>query len=191
MTNKYEQQDFVMWNRDFMKDLEEGALTFEEYGLLAYLFQRANPVNGNYTGNVTTIGESIGLNSKAGRKKVSYLMNRLKEKGYIWFDTKQGTRRNYHLEIGHYPCARTGFRNIRNMVGDDLKVKDEFSKSDSPSNEHEDIDDDLKVPNNDNKYNNINNKINNRNNENKNNNNLKELEQKIESIEKKQSEKYI
>ena len=90
-------RDFVMFSRAYLEDLELGELTLEEYGLLAYLFQKANPVTGDLTTNVSAIGENLNWTTKAKKAKIEYLLGNLKKKGYIGF-------------LGHH--AHVEFRNI-------------------------------------------------------------------------------
>jgi hypothetical protein len=124
--------DFVMLSRAYRVDLEEGSLTFDAYGLLMYLFQKANPVNGTIHGNVTTIAEGVGETSKKGKNRVEYLLKGLKENKYIEFDIKRGTRRNYPIKVNHYPLSRGGYSNISENEVQFSEVEEVIQKTDSP-----------------------------------------------------------
>ena len=133
-----------MWAGAFREDLETEDLTFEGYGLLSYLFQKANPVTGDLMTNVTGISEGIGKTSKKGKRQTEYLLNNLKDKRYIWFDTKQGTRRNYKIAINHYPLIKKKdepqkYRSIPKNSIDFSEVNDESRKSDPLVNKQEDL----------------------------------------------------
>ncbi|MBU1628000.1 hypothetical protein KKB18_11585, partial [bacterium] len=155
-------KNFVMKSRDFEEDLEEGRLTIDEYGILQYVLSRAIPVTGEYIGNVTTISEGIGLTSKKGKRHVEYALGSLKKNLYLWFEVKQGTRRNYKIIINHYPLSKDPknpkekqrYRNLSKTGGAFSEVEDEIRKSESFVNEQNESDRVSEVPYTDNKTNN-------------------------------------
>ena len=60
-------------------DLDIGFLTFEEYGLLVYMLQKANKKTGILISNSRSLSNAVKLD----RKRVSYLLSRLKKKGVV------------------------------------------------------------------------------------------------------------
>ena len=92
--------DFLRLDRGFLRDLKEGRINFEEWGLLVALLAEVNPVNGEITANCAIIAGLFGLKPK----RAEYILGKLKEKGFIWFDSSQG-KRNYRFIIKDYPLS--------------------------------------------------------------------------------------
>lgn len=95
-------QNFLRWDRGLVDKVLSGELSFMEYAYLNWISCRANPYTGILLSNYSTIAKEI----RERVDKVKYGLDKLKEKGYINFNFKQGQRLYSEITINNFPCGK-------------------------------------------------------------------------------------
>ncbi|OGS20954.1 MAG: hypothetical protein A2252_04490 [Elusimicrobia bacterium RIFOXYA2_FULL_39_19] len=109
-----DKNNFLRWYRIYSDAVLTGKITFDEYALLNWLMTTTNPYNGELVENYSSIGQKIRKNPDW----VRHIMERLKAKGYIHYDIKQGQKNLSKISTNNYPLSNGTYINIPNKLSD-------------------------------------------------------------------------
>lgn len=142
MNEKLDTQDteeellyFVRIYRDLIDDYHlRKRLTLDEFFILIWLSFRANPYNGIFNTSYAAI--SAELSGRYTVNKINKICLSLKKKRYVYFQSQQGCRSSFGIEIDKFPLPNKRFREI---YKDDTQRKSRSSDRsiDSPDSEAE------------------------------------------------------
>ena len=107
---KIDNNDYVKLPRSIKTALIDGLLQYEEYTLLVWLWLIANPRSGR--AHVSYAGLAKDFKDRYLKNKVNKLMLELKRKKWIWFESQQGRRSSFNVDISEYPLSDGTFKYI-------------------------------------------------------------------------------
>lgn len=95
-------ESFVKKHRDSIRDVREGKITVEEYGLLTCLEIITNPYDIFWLGNFSILAQEFNLKPA----KVRYICDKLMENHKIYFNMGQGKKKAKFYVLGYVGAWR-------------------------------------------------------------------------------------
>jgi hypothetical protein len=90
---------YLKFRRSFLEHLEDGRITFSEFGVAVIIYSAANPSTGIWIGSARRLEMEYHIGSERMSRK---LMEAIEHKGYIKRFAVPGRHSNYPVLCNHY-----------------------------------------------------------------------------------------
>ena len=116
-----------IYREGLIEDILTRKINLNEFGLLQWLFIRANSHNGILLTNFSALANELNETPDA----IRYLADKLKTKGYIYYQTKQGQKVFTKFHLNRFPLPNRTYTDLTKMISE---VESSIPKPENASN---------------------------------------------------------